>query len=75
MSINETFEEIPYEMTKDTVRERVTHRDYLAIDHMRKLNDNLHATPDTTYGRGSWGYTSESHFPTHFVPFVLHFSC
>ncbi|KAK8029709.1 hypothetical protein PG993_011000 [Apiospora rasikravindrae] len=57
MSIQETFEDIPHELTTNALRPRILNRDTAAMDLMWRLHQNLFRQPPGTYARGSWGYT------------------
>ncbi|KAK7990060.1 rhamnogalacturonase [Apiospora arundinis] len=57
MSIQETFEEIPRELTTNTRRVRILNRDGQAMGHMHDLWQNMQDHPPGAYARGSWGYT------------------
>ncbi|KAK7959257.1 uncharacterized protein PG986_004111 [Apiospora aurea] len=57
MSIQETFEDIPHELTTNALRPRIPNRDTEAMDLMFRLRQNLFRQPPGTYARGSWGYT------------------
>lgn len=59
MSIQEAFEEIPWELTTDSLMVPIPNRDANAMTCMLTLSDNLNSQPPGTYARGSWGYTSK----------------
>ncbi|KAK8119696.1 ankyrin repeat-containing domain protein [Apiospora kogelbergensis] len=64
MSIQEAFEEIPRELTTDSLMVPIPNRDANAMTCMLTLSDNLNSQPPGTYARGSWGYTkSDDMFP------------
>ncbi|KAK8036729.1 hypothetical protein PG994_015226 [Apiospora phragmitis] len=56
MSIQETFEEIPWELRTDSLMVPIPNRDANAMTCMLTLSDNLAIQPPGVYARGSWGY-------------------
>ncbi|KAK8128432.1 hypothetical protein PG984_009540 [Apiospora sp. TS-2023a] len=59
MSIQETFDGIPDELTTNLQRPRIPNLDTEASDLMYRLLQCTSRQPPGTYARGSWGYTSK----------------
>jgi hypothetical protein len=56
MPITQKFEKLTWQLVREQHPE---HRDGFAVSHLTKMLDLDANSPESTYARSSWGYTSE----------------